>query len=106
MGTIDQLFKTKWNEACFEGKEYTLKSNIKTPIELIKHLINSKEKEKLEWANWGLVRLMNKKQKVQYSIYAAKLTLYLFKNKFPNDDRPEKAIEAAEKYLKYQSQKK
>ena len=43
---------------------------------------------------------MNKNQKVQYAIFAAEKVIYLFENKYPDDGRPRKAIEAAKKYVK------
>jgi hypothetical protein len=53
----------------------------------------------LEWLNWGLVRLMTKKQAVEYAIYAAEQVLSIYEDKYPKDDRPRKAIEAAKGYL-------
>ena len=63
------------------------------------------ESEKYEWANWLIVRLMNKKQKVQYAIFAAEQVLYIFEKKYPGDLRPRKAIEAAKAYLNNPSEK-
>jgi hypothetical protein len=39
-----------------------------------------KSKEHLYWANWMLVRLMNKKQRIRYAIYAAIQVLYIYEN--------------------------
>jgi hypothetical protein len=55
--------------------------------------------DKFPWANWLIVRLMNKKQKVQYAIFAAEQVIDIFEKKYPNDDRPRKAIETAKTYL-------
>jgi hypothetical protein len=55
---------------------------------------------RLEWANWFICRIFDKKQKVQYAVYAAKQVIKIFEEKYPNDDRPRKAIKAAEKYIK------
>lgn len=52
------------------------------------------------WANWVLVRLMTKKQKVQYAVFAAEKVIDIFEKKYPNDKRPRGAIEAAKKYIK------
>jgi hypothetical protein len=49
--------------------------------------------------NWALVRLMTKRQRVRYAVYAARLVLRNYEDKYPNDDGPRKAIEAAERYL-------
>ncbi len=43
---------------------------------------------------------MTKKQNVEIAIFAAKEVLGLFEEKYPDDDRPRKAIEAAENWLK------
>lgn len=51
-------------------------------------------------ANWLIVRLMDKTQKIKYAIYAAEQVLGIFEKEYPNDDRPRKAIEAVKKYLK------
>ncbi len=57
------------------------------------------------WANWLIVRLMNRKQKLQYSIFAAESVIDIYEKKHPNDKRPRKAIEAVKKVLKYDSKK-
>jgi len=55
---------------------------------------------------WGQMRIVKswrwrKKDSVAFAIYAARLVLKNFEEEFPTDDRPRKAIEAAEKYLQY-----
>ena len=55
---------------------------------------------RFDWANWLIVRLMNKKQKVMYAVFAAEQVINIFEKKYPNDDRPRKAIIAAKNYLK------
>ena len=52
----------------------------------------------MKYANWGLVRIMSHKQKVQYSCFAARQVLAIFEVKHPQDKRPRLAIEAAEKW--------
>jgi hypothetical protein len=100
MKTISNLLKTKWQKACIEAVTYWKTAEFETPIEFFNHLILTNDKEKLKWVNWGIVRLMNKKQKVQYSIFAAEQVLPIFEKKYPNDKRPRLAIEAAKNYLK------
>ena len=65
---------------------------------LIKAAI-SEGREAMDYANWGIVRLMTRGQKVEYAVYAAKQVLRIYETKYPGDDRPRKAIEAAEKYF-------
>src|SRR5690606_37641174 len=44
---------------------------------------------------WVLVRLLRPEDFVAFACDCAERVLHLFENKFPNDDRPRKAIEAA-----------
>jgi dTDP-4-amino-4,6-dideoxygalactose transaminase len=58
---------------------------------------------KIDWANWLIVRLMTKKQKISYGIYTAQLVLRNYEKVFPFDNRPRSAEESATrtKILKY-----
>jgi len=51
------------------------------------------------WARWLYAKLMNGKQRKQFTIYAAKEVLHIFEAEYPNDDRPRLAIEAAKRAL-------
>jgi hypothetical protein len=75
----------------FESKFKEVDSN-----ELLDTLIAKKQ---IKWANWLIVRLLNKENCVQYAIYAAESVLHIFEKKFPNDNRPRNAILAAKAYL-------
>jgi hypothetical protein len=71
-----------------------------------KQVINTAMKlSRFDWSNWVIVRLMNKKQKVQYAVFAAELVLKVFENKYPDDKRPREAVEAAKNYIKRPSKK-
>jgi hypothetical protein len=59
--------------------------------------------DKLEWANWLICRCFNRKQKIQYAIYAAEQVLYIFEKRHPDNDKSRKAIEAAKQVLKKNS---
>lgn len=92
----------KDKNACIPGIVYVTRQ-FTFPISLdkmINHAITLNEKEKLHWANWLITGCMNKKQKVQYAIYAAEQVIHIFENKYPKDNRPRLAIEAAKAYLK------
>ena len=54
-----------------------------------------------EWGNWLICRIMNKKQAVQYAIFAAEQVIDIYEKKYPDDKRPRNAIEAAKAYLKH-----
>ena len=58
------------------------------------------EQDRLDWANWLLPRLLSKKGRVRYAVYAASRVLPIFEAKYPEDTRPRKAIAAARRWLK------
>ena len=96
----------KKKDACQKGIDAFCQQKETDSVKILKLLIKSNEKEKLQWANWLIARLFtNKKQKVSYAIYAAKLALPIFEATYPRDKRPRQAIEAAEKYLKNPTKK-
>ena len=92
----------KWlekNNACQEGTDWLKTVKNRDINNIFKLIIKSKNNEKLSWGSWGIVRLMNHKQKIKYAIFAAEQVLSIFEEKYPNDNRPRKAIEAARNYL-------
>ena len=94
--TIQQFEKLG---ACPEGIDW-LKAQKSLDLD---HLIESAIKggmKTAEYTNWGIVRLMDKTQKVRYAVYAAERVLEIYETKYPKDDRPRKAIEAAKKWVK------
>ena len=66
-------------------------------IQFLKKLIKEK---RYSDANWLIVRLMNKKQKVQYAIFAAEQVLDIFETKHPDNTKPREAIGTAKKWLR------
>src|SRR5271157_1137493 len=91
------LEKLKGLEACGEGIVYFAENYTEIDhADLIKDLI---KKDKVNWANWLVSKLLNTDNVIRYAIYSAELVIYLFEEKYPNDDRPRKAIEAAKNYL-------
>ena len=88
------------HEACKDGREWVLKNHPDLEaVELIKKLAE----HRFDWANWVLVRLLTDDQKFQYAIYAAEHVLDVFEKRYPNDNRPRKAIEAAKNYVENKS---
>ena len=83
--------------ACEPAVNWYNSKACKTDEELFEALI---KEEKFAWTNWALVRLMNRKQKLQYAIYAAELVLPIFEKQYPEDKRPCEAIEATKAVLK------
>lgn len=55
--------------------------------------------EEYIWANWLIVRLFKRKQKLQYSLFSAELALPIFEAKFPENTRFRQAIEAVKKVM-------
>ena len=92
----------KKHEACIDGYEWTLSRPDNTVEGTIKELIDI---ERIDWANWTIARCLNKKQKIQYAVFAAKQVLDIFEKKYPDDNRPREAIEAAEKCIEHNTKK-
>ena len=53
-----------------------------------------------DWANWVVTHAMTHAQKIQYAVFAAEQVIKIYEDKYPDDNRPRKAIEAAKEYLK------
>ena len=103
MKTITTKFLVSHN-ACKSGMVWVTENKLigLSAIDFLNKLI---EADNLDWANWLIVRVMNKKQKVQYAIFAAEQVIDIYEKKYPTDDRPRKAIEAAKEYLAHPSVK-
>src|SRR3990167_7599371 len=89
--TLDWL---KEQRACPEDVEW-ISNIIDTRVENL-YRIAIKE-NKLDWANWAMVRLLDRKNKIRYAVFAAEQVLDIFEKEYPEDKRPRKAIEAAKK---------
>ena len=92
--------------ACDEAVEIYKMRQEKDPIKAIELLIDGCDeldgignRERLEWANWFMVRLLSDSDKIRYAIFAAEQVLGIFEKAYPNDKRPREAIEAAKAYL-------
>ena len=95
---ITKRFLEKKN-ACQLDMEFVIENKLigLTDIEFVKQLI---KKDKLQWANWLIVRCMTYKQYVSYAVYSANLVLSIYEKKYPDDKRPKEAIKAAKKCIK------
>ncbi|MDD5354956.1 MAG: Imm5 family immunity protein [Candidatus Omnitrophica bacterium] len=98
---INKLWLKKWN-ACDEGKDWFLLRKFKSDKQVMEELLADKKEN---WANWVIIKLFNRKQKIQYAIFAAEQVINLYEEKYPNDKRPREAIEAAKAYLNKPTQK-
>jgi hypothetical protein len=97
------IITKKWlgkHGACRDSLEYVCANNYMglNGIDFIEKLM--RDNRTLD-ASWLIVRVMNKKQKVQYDIFAAELVIPIFEKEYPVDIRPREAIGAAKAYLKH-----
>lgn len=81
-------------QACNEGKLWVTENGLigLEDIEFLQKLIAY---DKLAWANWLIVRVMNRVECCSYTIFAAKQVLDIYEKRYPSDNRPRKAIDAA-----------
>ena len=82
--------------ACKEAIEAFSEQSVTDPTKILKILL----KKEPDWGNWLIVRLMTYRQYVAYAIYAAEEVIGIYERKYPKNDYPRKAIEAAKKCLR------
>jgi len=97
------LKKLEKFDACIEGVEWYKDQGIEDFQEICNRLLKSDYVK--DYLIWILPRMMNKKQRVKWAVFCAELVIDNFEKEFPNDDRPRKAIEAAKRYAKHQTQR-
>ena len=82
----------KEKSACMAGQKWFLDQEETDGVNVVRKLVRV---GKLDWANWLVVRIMTYKQYVSYAVYSAEQVIDLYEKKYPGDDRPRRAIEAA-----------
>ena len=82
--------------ACDDGIAWWRKEQNHETFTILNRLI---ETNNLNWANWLIVRVMERKQKNKYAVFAAQQVLDIYEKKYPDDLRPRKAIDAALKCI-------
>ena len=82
--------------ACDDGIAWWRKEQNHETFTILNRLI---ETHNLNWANWLIVRVMERKQKNKYAVFAAQQVLDIYEKKYPDDLRPRKAIDAALKCI-------
>lgn len=92
MKIISEFLKEKG--ACVEGYKW-VKENKLIGLDSIPFVNKLIENDKLEWANWLIVRVMEYKEYVSYAVFAAEQVIDIYEKKYPNDKHPRNAIEAA-----------
>ena len=93
----------KKHHACDNATAWFLSQHEKDLFILFKRLAG--EGKPLEWGNWLLSKKLCKLNKIRYAVFAAEQVLPLFTQKYPDDDRPVAAIEAAKNYIKNPTKK-
>jgi immunity protein 5 of polymorphic toxin system len=88
--------------ACSDGKEWFLDQGIEDPIAGIKNLMKH---DKLDWGNWLIVRVMTRPQYLAYAIFAAEQVIHIYEKRYPDNDKPRKAIEATKAVLANDNEK-
>jgi hypothetical protein len=86
----------KKQSACSGGIEWFKSQKENDSVGVVKALIAD---DKLDWANWLIVRIMDYADYVRYAVYAAEQVIELYEKKYPDDKRPREAIEAAKKCI-------
>ena len=92
----------KWlkeESACTEGYEWALYVLGNKPMKDVEFLNALIADDKLDWANWVIIRVFDDTQRRRYAIFEAEQVIHIYEKAYPNDNRPRKAIEAAKAYL-------
>ncbi len=88
------------NCACTEGVEWF---DAQSESDVVKVLRKLDKEGHTDWANWLIVRKMTKKQCILFAIFAAEQVIDIYEKKYPDDNHPRQAIDAAKKYLEHPS---
>jgi len=92
------------HNACSDGMSFVTEHKLIDTDEC--HFIRQLVKlDKYQWALWLLVRRLDRKNRIRFAVYCAKDVLPIYEAEYPNDDRPRKAIEAAETCMKSNTKK-
>ena len=94
--TVTKQF-LKDNNACDDGCKYWCKCS---EPDLYKFSAQCIKDDHFDYANWLIVRCMDRPQYLRYAIYSAKQCLADFEQDFPDNKSVRDAIKAAEKVLK------
>jgi hypothetical protein len=78
--------------------DFSKNGNVEIDVSVVIRELLVQNKQDL--ANRIIAHLLSNDDKVRYAIFAAREVLRLYEERYPDDLRPRKAIEAAEDYLK------
>ena len=94
------LITEKWlndQNACGGGIQWWKSLNTGKPEDIFRA---AQTEEEFDYCVWMVKYTFNKKQAVEFSIFCAEKVLHFWEEKYPENDSPARAIEAAKKYLK------
>ena len=80
---------------CRDGYEWYLKEGCETVENTLTKLVEVRP----DWANWLMGKTLDRNNLTRSAIFSAELVLDIFEKKYPKDDRPRKAIQAAKDFL-------
>jgi hypothetical protein len=95
--TVAKLTKLK---ACLEGIQYFKEHKFKTVEQAITEILKTNHSLRFSWSFWLIDRSLFKMNSIRYTTYAAEQIIDIFEKKYPEDNRPREAIQAAKRYLK------
>ena len=81
---------------CKEGHQYWLDQGIE---DLETFMLRAHKEGHSDWAIWLFVRSVDRPIILKFSIFCAEMVLPIFERKYPEDNRPRKAIESAKAVL-------
>jgi hypothetical protein len=93
----------KWLQkrgACKDGIVWFVNQTERDVFRVLNVLLKD---HKINYANWVVSRLMTRKQRIKYAIFAAAPVLEIYEKEYPNNEGPRAAIEAAQKVLEKDS---
>ena len=82
--------------ACRNGVKWFINQKETEDIKVVAKLI---KEDRLDWANWLIVRCMKYKHYVSYAVFAAEQVIDIYEKKYPDNKASRKAIEAAKKCI-------
>lgn len=94
------IITTDWLKnrgACSEGMEWFSMQSVTDGCAVVKNLISA---GKIEWANWLITRMLDRKCRIRYAVFAAEQVLDIFEKQYHDNKRPKIAIESARLVLK------
>ena len=97
---ITKAWLKEWS-ACSEGVEWFAGQKETDGLAVCKKLLTEKH---WDWANWLIARILGRKGRIRYAVYAAEQVINIYEEKYPDDKRPRNALESAKKVLENDSE--